>query len=174
MGATFKTVAGLIKNDRLILIPFFCFVWLSCAMFEFKVPGIGEVSVSTKNHDLPVCVGLVFTGIWMMTLYFPPPERRTLAREDNNVTISHVSRNLASRVIGTIEHNGKGGFMLFEDALKLRTEHHELQPEQKDLKITGLQLDVTTNANLTERAVREIDGKTLIRSIHASDETVIQ
>ena len=173
-----KSVVDVVKSDRfpLILFPIFTCIWLSCAMFEFSIPGVGEVTIATDNKQMPVYVGIAF-GLVSLVLYlldrYLPAARRDVPRPKTAVALTHVTRNLATRIVGPIEEDGKH-WMLFEDALKKTTEHHTLPLIERDMKITGLALDVTTFAGLTERKVRESDGKTLIRSIYADDRTKME
>lgn len=167
-------LASLIKADKKALMPLFSFTWITFALFEISIPNIVTISVATEGSEMPLYVAVGFTLIWVAMQYKPPPERREKTSRAYNVVVSPVTRNLATRIIGKIAHNGKANWMLFEEALGMRTEHHELKPKEKDEKITGLQLDCTTFAGLTERAVRDEDGRTLIRSIYADDMTVMQ
>lgn len=162
-------IERIIKNK--LWIPLAAVLWISFAVFKIDTPYF-TITIATQDDDTPVYIGLFFFLIWLIMQYIPPKDRRTNGRSNGNlVSISHVTRGLASRLIGSIEQDGKKGWMLFEDAIKLKTEHHKLKVPDKDEKITGLQLDITSLAGLSERAARTEDGKTLIRSIYADDKT---
>lgn len=153
---TSGVISEVIKSDKRSLFPLFAFTWLTLALFEFTTP-IGSVSVATDNKDMPVFVGVVMTFVWLVMLYKPPTSKR-----NRNVALSYVTRNLADRVRGTIKHEGKGDWMLFSDATKLPTDHHELPEDEKNETLNGLQLDISTSVGVLERSVLD-DGSSVIR-----------
>lgn len=149
-------VSSVLKSDKRSLFPLFAFSWLTLALFEFTTP-LGSVSVATENKDMPVYVGLVMTFIWLVMLYKPPAAKR-----DRRVTLSHVTRNLVDRIKGTISHKGHSDWMLFSDATKLKTDHHDLEEARKNETLNGLQIDLATSVGALERSVLD-DGSSVIR-----------
>ena len=149
----------LIKSDKRNIFPLFAFGWLTLAMFEIKT-SYGSVSVVTDDHDMPVYIGLVMVLTWLIMLYKPPPERRRSNSRD--ISLSHVTRNLAERVSGFISHKNKNDWMLFTDAAKLKTDHHDLGEERKHQTLNGLQLDISVGVGVLERSVLE-SGESILR-----------
>ena len=171
MTASSETIEKIIKNK--LWMPGIGILWLTFATFEISTSYF-SITIASKDQDTPVYLGILFFMVWIIMLCIPP-KKPTKSRSINSemVTISPATRGLATRIIGNIKHGGKGGWMLMEDAVKLKTEHHDLKSSEKSEKITGLQLDNTTLIGLTERAASPDDGKTLIRYIHADDKTTI-
>ena len=149
----------LIKSDKRNIFPLFAFAWLTLAMFEINT-SYGSISVVTDDKDMPVYIGLMMVLTWFAMLYKPPPERRRTNARDIN--LSHVTRNLADRVSGFISHKSHTDWMLFSDAAKIKTDHHDLSDERKNQTLNGLQLDIARGVGILEGSVLE-NGESILR-----------
>ena len=151
-------------------MPGFAVLCITFATFEIKTDYF-SITIASNDHDTPVYLGILFFMVWLIMLYVPPNKPKVRTTNSQLVTISPVTRGLATRIIVNISHDGKNGWMLMEEAVTIKTEHHDLKSAEKNDKMTGLQLDATTLIGITERATRDSDGKTLIRYIYADDKT---
>jgi hypothetical protein len=136
MTANSEIIERIVKGK--LWLPAVASLWITFATFEIKTEYFA-ITIAATDHDTPIYLGILFFIVWLIMLYVPPKKPKVRTFNSQLVTISPVTRGLSTRIIGDITHEGKGGWMLMEEAVTLKTEHHDLKAAEKNDKITGLQ-----------------------------------